>query len=118
MCSILPLIATARVEGRAKTCLGSNPGLSADGVGGSDTGRAASWRVKVRARPEVTLADASRCDVSRCKFVQPSLPVVGVVSETGEGDMLMGKIALTNACHKLDACCVSVLDPPGNRVGR
>ena len=23
--------------------------------------------------------------------------------------MLMGKIALTNACHKLDACCVSVL---------
>lgn len=32
--------------------------------------------------------------------------------------MLMGKIALTNACHKLDACCVAVLDHPGNRVGR
>ena len=50
--------------------------------------------MKVRARPEITLADASRCDVSRCKFVQPSLPVDGVVSETGEGDMFMGKIAL------------------------
>lgn len=74
--------------------------------------------MKVRARPEITLADASRCDVSRCKFVQPSLPVEGVVSETGGGDMLMGKIALTNACHKLDACCVALLDPPGNRVGR
>lgn len=62
--------------------------------------------MKVRARPEITLADASRCDVSRCKFVQPSLLVDGVVSETGEADMLMGKIVLTNACHKLDACCV------------
>ena len=61
--------------------------------------------MKVRARPEITLADASRCDVSRCKFVQPSLLVDGVVSETGEGDMLMGKIVLTNACHKLDVCC-------------
>lgn len=74
--------------------------------------------MKVRARPEITLTDASRYDVSRFKFVQPSLPVDGVVSETGEGDMLMGKIALTNACHKLDACCVPVLDPFGNRVGR
>ena len=32
--------------------------------------------------------------------------------------MLMGKIALTNARHKIDACSVSVLDPPGNRIGR
>ena len=68
--------------------------------------------------PRNHAGDASRYDVSRCKFVQPSLPVDGVVSETGEGDMLMDKIALTNACHKLDACCVSVLDPPGNRIGR
>lgn len=62
--------------------------------------------MKVRARPEITLADASRCDVSRCKFVQPSLPVDGVVSETGEGDMFMGKIALRMpAINSMFAVC-------------
>lgn len=49
------------------------------------------------------LAGVTYLDVSS---FNPPLLVDGVVSETGEGDMLMGKIVLTNACHKLDACCV------------
>ena len=68
------------------------PMISADAIPG-----AVSWRVKARARPEITLADASRCDVSRCKFVQPFFPVDCVVSETGEADMMVGKITLTIA---------------------
>lgn len=79
------------------------PMISADAIPG-----AVSWRVKARARPEITLADASRCDVSRCKFVQPFIPVDCVVSETGEADMMVGKITLTIAGGKLDACMYSL----------
>ena len=56
---------------------------------------AASWRMKVRVRPETALADTSRRDASGCKLVQPSFPVDGVVSETSEGDMMNGQICST-----------------------